>query len=324
MRPAVAPLLLLLLAQACNLGAPSASAQSSALAIDVTLDETYFLPGEEIPVGVRVSNLTGRPVTFGATTNWLTFFVETKSGEVVSRLAPVPVLGEFTLESAKAGTKWWNIQPYFGFDRPGPHLVYAELRMPEWGQTLVSDPVTFNLQSASKLWEIAFGVPSADSSSTPEIRRYALQAATRAKERVLYARVSDETDTRILKVVPLDRYLSFAHPEQQLDSRSQLHVLFQTGGSSYTYCVINPAGELTIRQRHEIAGSRPRLAKQDDGTIAVQGGRRRPAYGDVPPYQAPILLPETNAPVVTTNSPADSAGKDAKATRKDRRKDRTR
>ncbi len=288
-----------------------ANAQSTAVSVELILDESFFLPGEELPVGVRISNLSGRPLTFGTTTNWLTFLIESRKGEVVTRLGSVPVLGEFTLDSAKAGTKWWNLQPYFEFDQPGPYHVYAELRIPESNLRIISDPALITLQGSSRLWEITFGVPPAPGSPTnnppaPELRRYALQAATRLKERKLYARVSDEAETRIYKVVLLDRFLSFSNPQQQLDSRSRLHVLFQTGGSTYTYCVVNPDGELVARQRHEIVpGSRPRLAKTPDGSIGVAGGQRTPAYTDIPPWEPPsVSLVDTNRPAPATNTPA--------------------
>ncbi len=295
----------------------SARAQSTALRLELTLDETLFLPGEELPLGVRISNLTGRPVTFGTTTNWLTFLVETKGGEIVNRFGPVPVQGEFTLESSKAGTKWWNLQPWFDFQQPGPYLVFAELRLPDWNQRLLSDPIGFTLQSSTKLWEMSFGVPPApgELSSAPEIRRYALQSATRSKERKLYARVSDDSGTRIYKVVLLDRLLSFSNPQQQIDGLSRLHVLFQTGGSTYTYSVLDPEGTLLIRQRHEIVnGIRPRMLKNADGTIAVGGGRRLPALSDVPPYEAPPREPTTNTGPAATNTPppADTAQGESK------------
>lgn len=318
MRQVFASLLVALLGFA---GARPAPAQTAAVSVELILDETFFLPGEDLPVGVRVSNLSGRPLTFGSTTNWLSFFIESKGGEAVTRLGPVPVEGPFTLESAKAGTKWWNLQPYFEFEQPGPYLVTAELRVPESGERVLSDPLPFTMQGASKLWEIAFGVPpeegGTNTAAAPEIRRYALQSAARSKERKLYARVSDESGARIFKVVLLDRYLSFSNPQQQLDSRSRLHVLFQTGGSIYTYCVVSPNGDLTLRQRHEIVtNSRPRLAKQADGTIAVAGGRRLPGYGDVPPWEPPVgSAVETNAPA-KTNAPAADAKKKGKESRR--------
>lgn len=300
-----------------------APAQSTALTVDLVLDETFFLPGEELPVGVRISNLSGRPVTFGKTNNWLSFFVESKRGEVVARRGPVPVEGEFTLESSKAGTKWWNIQPYFDFEQPGTYLVYAELRMPDWNQRMVSDPIQINLQGASKLWEIPFGVPPANGDTNaapanPEIRRYALQTAMRLKEKKLYARVTDEAETHIIKVVMLDRYLSFSNPQQQLDAKSQLHVLFQTGGSTYTYCIVNPDGELVGRQRHEITpNSRPRLYKNPDGSIAILGGKRLPSFVDIPPWNPPptASMVDTNPPP-KTNAPSAADKKKSKSSKK--------
>jgi hypothetical protein len=303
-----------------------ALAQSTAIEVEIVLDETYFLPGEEIPVGVRISNLSGRPITLGTTTNWLTFFAESRAGDIVNRTGFVPVQGEFTLESSKAGLKFCNIQPYFDFEQAGPYLIYAEVRLPDWNQRLVSDPATINLQSARKLWEVRFGVPPdpANTNAAPEIRRYALQSATRTKDRKLYARVADETDSHIYRVVSLDRLLSFSNPEQQLDGASRLHVLFQTGGNTYTYCIVDHHGELVGRERHEIVpGSRPRLAKLPDGVILVQGGRRSPSISDIPPYVPPPQLTPTNAaPVVVTNLPPKTAKEKREERRSARQKER--
>ena len=304
-----------LLLTAILAAAPAATtAQSLGLEIEVRLEGPQFLPGEDIPVAVRIANLSGRTLTFGTTSNWLTFYAETKDGEIVTRLGQVPVLGEFSLESAKAGTKWWNIRPYFDLDQPGSYLLYAELRLPEWEQRLVSDPAPFTIQSSRSLWDVNFGVPNTvnpDQPGAPVVRQYALLAATRDKERKLYARAMDPADGHIFRVLLLDRLLSFSNPQQQLDNASRLHVLFQTAGSSYTYCVVNPDGELVGRERHDIIpGSRPRLAKADDGSISVQGGKRAPTPSDIPPYQPPpaSVGATTNNPVaaVTNPPPTDS------------------
>ncbi len=291
------------------------TAQSLGVEIEVRLEGQQFLPGEDIPVAVRIANLSGRTITFGTSSNWLTFYAETKDGEIVTRLGQVPVLGEFSLESAKAGTKWWNVRPYFDIDQPGSYLIYAELRLPDWEQRLVSDPAAFTIQSSRSLWEVTFGVPNTvnpDHPGAPVVRQYALIAATRDKERKLYARVMDPADGHIYRVLLLDRLLSFSNPQQQLDNLSRLHVLFQTAGSSYTYCVLSPDGELAGRERHDIIpGSRPRLAKAEDGSISVQGGKRTPTPSDVPPYEPPpASLSATNniAPAVT-NAPPSNAEK---------------
>ncbi len=308
---------------ACAVGSGSSHAQSAGVAVEIMLDETVYLPGEDLPVGVRVSNLSGRPITLGTDNLWLSFYAETKSGEIVPRVGQVPVEGEFTLDSAKAGTKWWNVRPYFDFQDSGPHLIYAELRVPFGTERIISEPASFTIQNARKLWEISFGVPPSVEAPNrpPEIRRYALQSAVRTRDRNLYARVTDETETRIYRVVLLDRLLSFANPRPQLDNLSQLHVLFQTGGSTYTYCVVTPDGEIAIRQKHEIfSGSRPRLTKMDDGSILVGGGRRLPASSDVPPWDPPpaeILAPD--AASAATNAPAGSESESKSSKKKKRR-----
>jgi hypothetical protein len=303
----------------------SGRAQSHGVEVRLVMDESVFLPGEEIPVGVKISNLSGRPLTFGALTNWLTFHIETRGGELVDRLAEMPVRGEFTLDSAKAATTWWNVQPYFALDAAGSYVVMVDVRLPEWKERVLSDGLRFIIQPSRSLWEVSFGVPPppGQPDAEPEVRRYALQSATRRDERRLYARVSDETGSRIYRVVPLDRLLSFSHPVQQLDSLSQLHVIFQTGGSTYTYCVVNPAGRLVVRQRHEITpGSRPRLVKTVDGRIEVTGGRRVPALSDIPPYDPAV----EEAPAVPTleSAPVTNAVSDAKSARRSRRERRER
>ncbi|MCC6231280.1 MAG: hypothetical protein IT580_01470 [Verrucomicrobiales bacterium] len=320
--------LTVLLFAAVALLAPSVPAQSLGIEIDITLDEKTFLPGEAIPVGVRITNLSGRTVTFGSSPTWLNFYVETKSGDVLTRLDQVPVEGEFSLDSAKVGTKWWNIQPHFDISQPGSYRVYAEVRLPDWNQRLVSEPVSLSIEPTRTLWDVSFGVPPAngDHNAEPEIRRYSLLSATRNQERKLFARVADESETKIHKVVLLDRLVSFAKPEQQLDNASRLHVLFQIGGNAYTYCVLDPAGNLVIRERHDIAsGVRPRLAKADDGSISVRGGGRFPTSQDIPPYTPPP--PSAKAAAAAAAAPAAApatanGGAKEKKSRAERREER--
>jgi hypothetical protein len=304
------------------LSALAAHAQSSGLQLGLVMDEEVFLPGEDLLVGVRIANLSGRAVTFGSTPDWLRFHVETRRGEILDVLARVPVQGEFTLEPTQVGTKWWNIQPYFAFEGPGAYVVHVELNLPEWEQQLLSDGLAFTIQSARKIWEVRVGVPPAPGATdgAPEIRRFALQSGTRRDGRKLYARVTDESETRIYRVILLDRMLSFDNREQQVDAASQLHVLFQTGGISYTYCVINPDGELVARQRHDITtAGRPWLFRKSDGSIEVSGGQRVPTLNDTPPYQPPpAVAATTNAtsPAVTNATAGAAKEKMSRAERR--------
>ncbi|MBX3748224.1 MAG: hypothetical protein KF833_23185 [Verrucomicrobiae bacterium] len=304
-------------------------AQVTGLEISVSLEDTVFLPGEEVPVAVRITNLAGRPLSFGEGPDWLVFHVETRGGNAVERLAPTPYREPFMLESSQAGTQWWNIQPLFDLDEGGSYVVYAELRMPEWERRVFSRGATFIVQPARKMWEVTFGVPPEPGveSGAPEVRRYALQSVTRLKERRLYARVTNVEETHIYRVVFLDRLLTFSNPEQQLDILSRLHVLFQTGGNTYTYCVVDPDGELVIRQRHEILpGSRPFLARTDGGRVEVRGGRRLPALTDIPlPEPPPITVGlATPPPAAVTNVIGAPEPRETRAERRRREREERR
>lgn len=219
---------------AALLAASAAACAQSGLGVELILDESSYLPGEAIPVGVKITNLSGRPVTFGASQDWLNFYVERRDGTPASRLAEIPVQGEFTLESATAGTKRWNLAQGFDLTQPGPYTVFAEVSLPGWSVTLTSPPEPFVVANASTLWEADFGLPGG-TPGRPEIRRYGLLQANRRKELTLFVRVTDESGAVIHRVTPVDRLVSFSRPEHQLDRESNLHILFQNGARQFSY-----------------------------------------------------------------------------------------
>jgi hypothetical protein len=97
----------------------------------------------------------------------------------------------------------------------------------------------------------------------------------------LYFRLTDEGG-RSLRVFPLARMVDFGDPEAQMDRANNLHVLFQTGARTFTYCVIDPNGNLLARQYHEYSASRPKLHLGEEGRIFVGGGRRLLTWNDIP------------------------------------------
>ena len=116
----------------------------------------------------------------------------------------------------------------------------------------------------------------------PEVRRYALQQATHTKVKRLYVRVTDAAENRIFRVFAVGPMMNSTRPEPQLDRQSNLHLLFKTGARAFTYCVINPDGQLIARQTHDQTATRPRLKVDNEGNIDVNGGARRMAATDLP------------------------------------------
>jgi hypothetical protein len=86
----------------------------------------------------------------------------------------------------------------------------------------------------------------------------------------------------VFAVIPIGPMVSFSRPEPQLDGQNNLHLLYQDGARSFRYTVVNPNGEIILRQKHELVNSRPHLQVDKDGRFVVVGGVRKVAGDDIP------------------------------------------
>jgi hypothetical protein len=158
------------------------------------------------------------------------------------------------------------------------------VKLKEWDKHLANKPTGFDVVAGTKLWEQDFGVPlPAGESKVPDVRRYALQQAIHLKQMKLYARVTDQSESRVFACFPLGPMVSFSKPECQIDKSSNLHVLYQTGARAFNYSVVNPDGNLILRRTHEYSDTRPVLRADREGRILVAGGVRRFSRDDLPP-----------------------------------------
>jgi hypothetical protein len=259
---------------------------SAQLTVEVVLEQEQFLVGEAMPAAVRITNRSGQTLRFGNHPAWLTFSIESRDGFIVVKHSEVPVLGEFTLESSKVAIRRVDLGPHFALTRHGRYSVSATVQVAEWGTERTSNPTNFDIIRGAKLWSQEFGVPaSADApNQPPEVRRYTLQQASHLNSQIrLYLRLTDASEARVFKVLPIGQMRSVSKPEPQLDKQSNLHVLYQDDARSYSYTVVNPDGEVTLRQTYDYVHSRPRLKVDKDGRVSVMGGVRRITAGDVPP-----------------------------------------
>jgi hypothetical protein len=258
---------------------------SAQVKVEVTLEQEQFLSGEALPADVKIRNRSGQTLRMGREADWLTFSVESPDGFVVIKSGEAPVMGEFTLESSQVATKRVDLAPYFALTRPGRYSVIATVRIREWNGQATSPPKSFDIINGAKLWSQDFGVPPAGGATNepPEIRRYTLQQANYLRKQLrLYLRLTDESESRVLKVVSIGPLVGFSQPEPRVDQRSHLHLLYQNGAHTFSYTVINPDGEIVVRQTHDYIGSRPRLQTGNDGKISVIGGARRVTSNDFP------------------------------------------
>lgn len=272
------------------------AALQAQITVQVELAQQQFLPGEPIPVAVRITNLSGQTLRLGEDNEWLLFAVEGENNRVVRELGQPRVDQPFTLESSRRATVRLDLAPHFELNRPGRYELRATVRIAAWDREFSSPPAEFYIITGTRLWEREFGLPSAEPGSPPVLRKYILQEANYLKRNLrLYLRITDPAETQTFRVVPLGPVVSFANPQPQLDRASNLHLLFQNGRITCAYYVINPHGDILVRQTWLIAGSRPRLTIDAEGRTLVVGGQRQYSPDDIPPSLSRATAPATPA-----------------------------
>jgi len=108
------------------------------------------------------------------------------------------------------------------------------------------------------------------------------QANYLKKELRLYCRLTGG-DGQVMKMLNVGPMIGFGQPEPQIDSQSRLHLLYQNAAKTFAYLIVNPDGDIILRQTFEYTDSRPRLRfDPESGKIVVVGGERREADDDFP------------------------------------------
>lgn len=269
--------------------------------VEVALDQESYLPHERCVAEIRITNFSGRTLKFGAASDWFDLTVESYDGYFVERLAPVPPAEPLEIPNAARGIRRVDLAPAFDLSKPGRYFAIASVRVAELNQDITSPRDAFNIMSGVKLWEQAFGVPGGDPGKPPEVRRYALLQTNDRKRLALYARVTNDQESRVLRVFPLGRLLSFSKPEAQVDRLGKLHVMFQIGAKQYSYCVVDCDGSLAMRRTYQISDSHPGLRLTQDGEIKVVGGfRLKSSYDIPPPADDEGLKPDSATPAEST------------------------
>jgi hypothetical protein len=276
------------------------NAPAQVVTVQLSLEQEQFLPGETLPVTVRIVNNSGQSLHLGADAKWLKFGVESADNNfVVMRNADPPVIGAFDLNSADVATLHVDLAPYFVMTHAGRYRVVATVHIPEWGTDMASPAKEFDIIDGARLWSQDFGmpVPAGATNQPPVVRKYILEEANYLRRQLrMYVLVSDQSGARILKVSAIGPMVSFSQPEAQLDRASNLHVICQSGAQSFIYSVVNPDGNITRQEIYDYLNTRPRLGVNDAGDIVVKGGVRRVKSGEMPAVKAPDQLPPTPAP----------------------------
>ncbi len=248
--------------------------------VELVLDQEQFLRSESLPVRLKISNFSGQTLRLGNDPDWLAFTIEAQEGKPLSKTGDIPLPKPFSVDSAKTASLRTDLMPHFDLSEPGHYTIRAKVRVPQLEKELTTEIKSFDIVTGTRLWEKEVGLPG---TQPLVVRKFMLQQATFLKQLRLYVRLTDATESKVFRVLPLGTLLSFSAPEPLVDKSSHLHVLFQTGARTFLYSVVTPEGEQIVRQTFDYTNTRPRLRAEEDGRVLVHGGARRILLSDLPP-----------------------------------------
>lgn len=264
------------------------------VSLDIVLGQKRFIRDESLPVTVRITNRSGRPLKIGNGSDWLTFNLETLEGKVIAPVRDIQPGGQFQLESAESVSKAIDLSEGYELSTPGTYRLSAIAKFSELDLTVSSPSLNFDIVRGTQLWEQVCGIPGPG--GTTRFIRYSLLNANHLKEFRLYVRIADEDEGGVARVFPIGSGVSFNVPERLVDRSSDLHVLFQSGPRSFDYLRVIPTAGIADRRLYEIRGnSRPRLKLNDDSSVIVVGGVLTSSTNRVSIPSASVAA--TNAPV---------------------------
>jgi hypothetical protein len=242
-------------------------------------ERMQFLPQEPMMLLVRVYNYSGETLVLGQRPDWISFNVEPVASKAIVRQTSDPdVVGAFELETGMMATKRVNLTPHFELNQSGRYKVTAVVNFGRAGE-MTSEPLMVDIVSGTLVWEREFGVPST-TGQAPEVRKYQLLQARQADAQQLYIKVTDAYGSKTFGLNHLGQLVVKPQSEQQTDRNNRLHVLHQSGRSSFTYSMVDYDGRVLLRQRYDYGETRPKLTATD---VLVTGGTRTKSVWDIDP-----------------------------------------
>ncbi len=261
----------------------------------MSVSRDNFVQHEPILVDVFVGSNHSKAIILGDKDGWIRFSVRNGRGFPVNQVGRPPRGNLFVLSSGKKVTKGINLAPYFDFSEPGEYTVQASITTSNWAEVrFESAPVKIQVVRARVMDVIRRGVASETPGELPEVRRYTLQTTRVKGKSHLFMRVSDdyEPSSVIYNVTPLGMMVHHAKPAFGLDRDGISHLFFQSHKQQYTYCMIDPLGELMRRQTYISETNRPYpyMTKDIKGSFKIIGGRRVVAPTDYPEPRTSVGL----------------------------------
>ena len=253
--------------------AGAAEQAAAQVRVDISFKRKLYVRFEPLIATVTINNLSGRPLLLENSDHhrWFGFNIETGDGRIIPPVVPDYALAPAAVGPGEKLTRSVNITPLFPLHEFGLYRIKAAVYAETFGRYFSSPPLAVEITEGRPIWQEVVGLPGTE--GAPQLRTITLLSHKLSRSTRLYVRIEDREQGHVYATHQLGPFLTFGRPEVMLDVDNQIHILQNSSPKQFLYTHLGLGGEVLGQQAYREAGSRPRLAKQAGGSIAVVGGR---------------------------------------------------
>lgn len=245
---------------------PHASAQ---LDVTLSLERDNYVSLETIEATVTIKNGVGKDVVLGGQggNSWLNFQIHDTSGSPANPIRPVQVQ-PMVLRNGESLQRKFQLDRHFYLSESGTYIIRAAAYFPDLEKYNYSRPLRFNVQQPRPArWQEVFAIPGERG-----YRRFQVFTFNDTKKSFVCLSVVDEETKMVMSRTALGSVIVEKEVQPALDASKHLHLIYMGTPMLYVYQQIDPAGRITDRKYYLASKGAPKLNKNSDGSVSIQGG----------------------------------------------------
>ncbi|MEY2545160.1 MAG: hypothetical protein QOG48_277, partial [Verrucomicrobiota bacterium] len=256
-----------------------------------------YIAYEPVMASLTITNLARRDVDLHDVGEqaWFGFEVTGQDGQTISRLKTDATQPPLQIEAGKRVTQKINLTPLYDVHDFGTYHVRAHIYFTDLDKFFYSPARVFEVMDARPIWQRTVGMPD-ESSGPGKVRTYSLMTNRFPEHTSLYVRVADQDRGIVYSTYSLGRIIAFDGPHAEVDRNNILHVLHCAAPRTWSYSKVGLNGELVSHSTFMETKTRPRLARDTNGLVAVRGGMIDQPVARSTSTNAPKLSDRPNEP----------------------------
>ena len=248
------------------------------LAVELQVPSSKALLYESAIARVTFRNHSGQVVLFDskAACARVRFDIELGEGKLIKPFSAAPLLAGVELMPGETRTLEFNLPRLYAIQSVGLYKVRAVVEY--GGLNYASTPAQLEVARGFEMKRLMAGVPDDPMVSRTYVLEYMQKDPLQEN---LYLRIEDNAARVVYGMFNLGRIVRVRQPDLQVDESGNVHILFQTPGTSYLHLVFTPYGVPLLTENIPGGKGTPALLRMPNGRIEVTGRAAEPVRKNV-------------------------------------------